>query len=144
MAVPQRPFFPQPPARTRGGGSVLAVGRRVLVSCPGGATGRATLTDAKGTTPLATLPHGAEVEILGWQPRGASGTRYSIRSSESGVEGWVGGDSLRAPAPPPPSDTIVSAASLVEGARPPKASAATTAPRRSGERAPTKAARRPR
>src|SRR6266566_2804933 len=141
MAVPQRPFFPQPPARTRGGGSVLAVGRRVLVSCPGGATGRATLTDAKGTTPLATLPHGAEVEILGWQPRGASGTRYSIRSSESGVEGWVGGDGLRAPAPPP-SETIVSAASLVEGARPPKASTAT--PRRSGERAPTKAARRPR
>src|SRR5213078_1676580 len=92
-----------------------------------------------GTTPLATLPHGAEVEILGWQPRGASGTRYSIRSSESGVEGWVGGDSLRAPAPPPPSETIVSAASLVEGARPPKASTAT--PRRSGERAPTKAAR---
>jgi len=144
MAVPQRPFFPQPPARTRGGGSVLAVGRRVLVSCPGGATGRATLTDAKGTTPLATLPHGTEVEILGWQPRGANGTRYSIRSSESGVEGWVGGESLRAPAPPPPSETIVSAASPADGARPPKASSATAAPRRSGERAPTKAARRPR
>ena len=144
MAVPQRPFFPQPPGRSRSAGAVLAVGRRVLVSCPSGATGRATLTDAKGTTPLATLPHGAEVEILGWQPRGAGGTRYSIRSSESGVEGWVGGESLRAPAPPPPSETIVSAASPADGARPPKASSATAAPRRSGERAPTKAARRPR
>src|SRR6266571_3182420 len=140
MAVPQRPFFPQPPARTRGGGSVLAVGRRVLVSCPGGATGRATLTDAKGTTPLATLPHGAEVEILGWQPRGASGTRYSIRSSESGIEGWVGGDSLRAPAPPPPSET----AGLAEASRPPKASSPAATPHRSGERAPTKVPRRPR
>src|SRR2546428_12767481 len=139
MAVPQRPFSPQPPGRTRGSGSVLAVGRRVLVSCRGGATGRATLTDAKGTTPLATLPHGAEVEILGWQPRGASGTRYSIRSSESGVEGWVGGDSLRAPAPPPPSETIVSAASLVAGARPPKAS--TPPPPPLSEHPPSKAPR---
>jgi len=140
MAVPQRPFFPQPPPRTRGGGSILAVGRRVLVSCPSGAAGRATLTDAKGTTPLATLPHGAEVEILGWQPRGAGGTRYSIRASESGVEGWVLGESLRAPAPPPPSETT----GLVEASRPPKASSPAAAPRRSGERGPTKAPRTPR
>src|SRR3989454_6908448 len=134
MAVPQRPFFPQPPTRTRGGGSVLAVGRRVLVSCPSGATGRATLTDAKGTTPLATLPHGAEVEILGWQPRGAGGTRYSIRSSEAGREGWVRGESLRAPAPPPPSETR----GVGEALRTPKASSPAGAPRRSGERGTTK------
>src|SRR2546428_12857529 len=102
MAVPQRPFFPQPPARTRGGGSVLAVGRRVLVSCPSGATGRATLTDAKGTTPLATLPHGAEGEILGWPPRGAGGARPSIPSSESGGGGWGGGEEPPRAAPPPP------------------------------------------
>jgi len=141
MAVPQRPFFPQPPGRSRSAGAVLAVGRRVLVSCPSGATGRATLTDAKGTTPLATLPHGAEVEILGWQPRGAGGTRYSIRSSESGVEGWVGGESLRAPAPPPAPVT----AGLAEASRPPKASSPAAAPpRRSGERAPAKAPRRSR
>jgi hypothetical protein len=132
MAVPQRPFFPQPPARTRGAGAVLAVGRRVLVSCPSGVSGRATLTDAKGTTPLAPLPHGAEVEILGWQPRGAGGTRYSIRSSESGVEGWVAGESLRAPAPPPPSET----ARLAEEARPPKTSSPAATPRRSPAKAP--------
>jgi len=140
MAVPQRPFFPQPPGRSRSAGAVLAVGRRVLVSCPSGATGRATLTDAKGTTPLATLPHGAEVEILGWQPRGAGGTRYSIRSNESGVEGWVGGESLRAPAPPPPPVT----AGLAEASRPPKVSSPAAAARRSGERAPAKVPRRSR
>ncbi len=139
MAVQQRPFFPQPPGRSRSAGAVLAVGRRVLVSCPSGATGRATLTDAKGTTPLATLPHGAEVEILGWQPRGAGGTRYSIRSNESGVEGWVGGESLRAPPPPAPVT-----AGLAEASRPPKASSPAAAPRRSSERAPAKAPRRSR
>ena len=143
MAAPQHPFFPQA-ARTRGSGSVLAVGRRVLVSCPGGATGRATLTDVKGITPLATLPHGAEVEILGWQPRGAGGTRYSIRSSESGVEGWLGVESLRAPAPPPPSATVAVAASPADRAHPPRGTPATAAPRRSGARVPAKAARRPR
>src|SRR5437763_16778499 len=140
MAVPTRPFVPHPSVRTCGVGSVLAVGRRFLVSCPGGATGRAPLTDAKGTTPLATLPHGAEVEILGWQPRGAGGTRYSIRSNESGVEGWVGGESLRAPAPPAPPVT----AGLAEASRPPKVSSPAAAPRRSGERAPAKASRRSR
>ena len=140
MDVPQRPFFPQTPTRTRGGGAVLAVGRRVLVSCPSGTTGHATLTDAKGTTPLATLPHGAEVEILGWQPRGAGGTRYSIRSSESGVEGWVGGESLRAPVPPPPPAT----ATLAEASRPAKATSPAAAPRRSGERAAAKPPRRSR
>ncbi len=118
MAVPQRPFFPQPPGRSRSAGAVLAVGRRVLVSCPSGATGRATLTDAKGTTPLA----------------------YSIRSNESGVEGWVGGESLCAPAAPPPPVT----AGLAEASRPPKVSSPAAAPRRSGERAPAKAPRRSR
>src|SRR2546430_13991774 len=103
MAVPQRPFFPQPPTRTRGGGSVLAVGRRALVSCPSGATGRATLTDAKGPTPLATPPHGAEEEILGWQPRGAGRSRHPTRPHDSGAQGRVRGRRHRPPAPPPPA-----------------------------------------
>jgi len=143
MAVPQRPFFPQPAPRGRSGGSVLAVGRRVLVSCPSGATGRATLTDPKGAS-LATLPHGAEVEILGWQPRGAGGTRYWIRSSEWDVEGWVAGDSLRAPTPPPPPETVARGASPAAASPTPGRSAATVAPRRSGERASAKRTRTPR
>src|SRR2546422_1312954 len=122
MPVPQRPLFPRPTPRARGGGSVLAVGRRVLVRCPSGATGRATLTDVKGATPLATLPHGAEVEILGWQPRHSGGTRYWIRSSERGVEGWVGGESLSAPAPPPspPPAVVVRAVSPSAASSSPK------------------------
>ncbi len=118
MTVPQRPSFPRQTPRTRGsGGSILAVGRRVLVSCPDGGAGRATLTDVKGSTALATLPHGAEVEILGWQPRHAGGTRYWIRSSERSVEGWVAGESLSAPAPKtPPALPVVAAASAPQRA----------------------------
>jgi hypothetical protein len=144
MTVPQRPLFPRPTPRARGGGSVLAVGRRVLVKCPSGATGRATLTDVKGATPLATLPHGAEVEILGWQPRHAGGTRYWIRSAEQGVEGWVGGENLCVPTQSPVPDGVVGSRSPSVASTSPKGPPSAAVPARSGERAPTKATRRPR
>jgi len=102
------------------------------------------LTDVKGATPLATLPHGAEVEILGWQPRHAGGTRYWIRSAEQGVEGWVGGESLCVPAQSPPPDGVVGSRSPAVASTSPKGQPGAAVPPRSGERAPTKATRRPR
>ena len=102
MPYPQRPVFPrsihvQPP-RARHTGPVLGVGRRVFVSGPG--TRPVMLTDEKGTVSLASLGDGAEVEIQAWQPRGAGGIRYRVRSMNDGVEGWLGAASLR-PSPLP-------------------------------------------
>jgi hypothetical protein len=118
MAAPQRPFFPQShgvqPPRPRSSTPVLAVGHRVLVSCPGNGSHGVTVTDSDGTTPLATLADGAEVEIVAWQPRGAGGTRYRIKTANGGTQGWLAAANLRprplppepprvAPTPPPPA-----------------------------------------
>jgi hypothetical protein len=54
-----------------------------------------TLTDIEGTTPLATVADGLEVEILAWKPFGAGGIRYRVLSTKGGVEGWLGAASLR-------------------------------------------------
>jgi hypothetical protein len=100
-----------PPAGAPKDAQILAVGRRVLVACPRGKADRVTLTDDDGTTPLATLPVGTEVEIVGWYPRRAGGTRYRVLAATAGVEGWLGAASLKprqlppvpkpaAPAPP--------------------------------------------
>jgi hypothetical protein len=78
------------------------VGRTVL-TCPVGTSGRVTLTDREGTTALATLAAGVEVEILAWQPYGQGGTRYRVLASKAGVEGWLGAASVKPrelPAPP--------------------------------------------
>ena len=143
MAAPQRPFFPQPNTfqAPRGGGrTVLAVGRRVFVTCPGNANGRVTLANANGTTVLGTLPDGVEVEILAWQPRGPGGTRYWVRSSDD-VNGWVAAENLRAPEPPP---RAAAAAPTPPPASAPRASARAVTPRRSGKTAPTKPTRKAR
>jgi hypothetical protein len=91
MAIPQRPFFPQSnaghPSRPQGSFPVLAVGRRVLVNGNGDRTRRVTLTDPTGTTAIGLLADGTEVEILAWQPRGAGGTRYRIRTTADDVQG---------------------------------------------------------
>lgn len=145
MAAPQRPFFPQPNTfqAPRGGGrTVLAVGRRVLVTCPASGNGRVTLANANGTTVLATLPDGAEVEILAWQPRGPGGTRYWIRSRDD-VNGWVAADNLRAPEPPPraataPTPPPTGAPKGSTKAVPPRA----VTPRRASTTPPTKPTRK--
>ena len=135
MAAPQRPFFPQShgvqPQRPRSTTPILAVGHRVLVSCPGNGTRGVTLTDSDGTTPLATVVDGAEVEIVAWQPRGAGGTRYRIKATSGGMQGWLAAANLRArPLPPPPPRPV---------ATPPvpsRAPQATAAPSRSPVKKP--------
>ena len=137
MAAPQRPFFPQShgvqPPRPRSSSPVLAVGHRVLVTCAGHGARGVTLTDSDGTTPLATLAEGAEVEIVAWQPRGAGGTRYRIKATSGDLQGWLAAANLR-PRPLP-----VEAPRVVPVPPVPVPRAQTAAPRR-----PAKTSRRAR
>ncbi len=73
---------------------VLPVGGRFLVSSPSNPPGTAILTDRLGTTTLATLADGVQVEITAWQPHWTDGTRYRVRSA-SGVDGWLGAINLK-------------------------------------------------
>jgi hypothetical protein len=92
--------FQPPRFRTAAGprstGPVLSVGRRVFVNSNSRSAGddRVALTDEAGTTVRGTLADGAEVEILAWRPRGATGPRYRVHS-EDGREGWLPADNLR-------------------------------------------------
>jgi hypothetical protein len=119
------------PARARG--PVLAVGRRVYVARSEDGPARVTLTDDAGANALATLPDGNEVEILAWRPRG-SGTRYRVRSTGDGLEGWLGVGNLRSaqsavlPAPTGP-------AAPATGSVPPRAKQSEASGRRFGQRA---------
>lgn len=90
-------FARGPQAGESKGGPVLAVGRRVLVTCAGGRATGVTLTDGDGATPVATIADGAEVEILAWRPRRGGGTCYRVLCRSGGVEGWVGAAHLKAP-----------------------------------------------
>lgn len=102
MPFSHRPFRRFSPAR--GGAFVLAVGRRVYMARSEGGPARVTLTDDTGANELSTLKDGNEVEIIAWRP-GGSGTRYQVRSTGEGREGWVAVANLRrtrlaaAPAP---------------------------------------------
>ena len=91
-----------PPPST--GHPVLGVGSRVIVACRATGADRVTLLDASGTSALATIADGIEVEILAWSPRRGAETRYRVVSTKGGVEGWLGAGSLRArpPSPVPP------------------------------------------
>jgi len=106
MSVPRgpgwHPFSHARASRSPNDGPVHAAGWRVLVTCPAGGSKRVTLTDSDATTALATVAVGVEVEILAWQP-GAKGTRYRVRSTDGGVEGWVGAASLKPRLRPPSS-----------------------------------------
>jgi len=78
-----------------------------------------TLTDSDGTTPLATVADGAEVEIVAWQPRGAGGTRYRIKATSGGMQGWLAAANLRArPRPPEPPRPVAIAPVPVRAASP--------------------------
>jgi len=109
MAFPRGPLRARAPVRIRV--SVFAVGRRVYVACAGDRTARVTLTDTD-KRPLATLSDGTEVAILAWRPGWGGTTRYRVRATDSGLEGWLPVGNLRgteaatssAPtAPPPPA-----------------------------------------
>jgi hypothetical protein len=111
MQFPRPPFRAPRPIRQKG--PVFAVGHAAYVDCSGYGV---TLTDDAGKTALASVSDGAEVEILGWRPRGADGTRYRVRAARSGLEGWLAATNLRgspvavpaavpAPAAPPTPET---------------------------------------
>ena len=78
-----------------------------------------TLTDT-ADRPLATLGDGTEVTILAWLP-GSADTRYRVRVTDSGLEGWLPVGDLRGkatitsppaePRPPVPRPALRAAAS---------------------------------
>jgi hypothetical protein len=111
----------QPPPRPKER-PVLAVGGRAIVT---GRPGGVPLTDDAGTSAGATIPDGAQVEILAWRPR-RGGTRYRVSSLDGRLEGWVGADSLT-PCPPLKSAAAVEPSSpLALPIRAPRAMSART------------------
>jgi hypothetical protein len=120
MPLPRGPRYPtfagvRPPATPKDR-AVLAVGWRVVVTCRNGGSDRVTLTDDSGTSALATVADGVEVEIVAWRPRRGGDTRYRVVSTKGGVEGWLGAASLQPRQLPPspkaagtvaPSDRLV-------------------------------------
>ena len=75
--------------------SVFAVGRRVYVASAGDGLAHVALTDDAGADARTPLTDGTEVEILAWRPRKFDGTRYRVRVTREGFEGWLAGDNLR-------------------------------------------------
>ena len=86
-------FRAAPPVGTRA--SVFAVGRRVYVACAGDGLAHVALTDDGGADAQTRLADGSEVEILAWRPRGSHGTRYRVRVTREGHEGWLAVENLR-------------------------------------------------
>ena len=112
MSFQRRPVrLPQP---SRSSGTVHAVGHRVYVACPEGGPMYVTLTDHVGTGGQARLSDGSEVEVRAWQPHGKTGTRYCVRSTADGAEGWVPATNLRTSrvrVVPPPAPAAAAAPS---------------------------------
>lgn len=127
----QPPRGPMPTARPpRSPGSILPVGRRVFVHCPTNPGSTVELTDDAGCGSGAMLTDGTEVEIVAWRPRGATGTRYRVQGKDRGVQGWLGGDNLRAPVPvTPPKSPVAVAPAAAEKAAPAKTGRRAPAPR---------------
>ena len=92
MAFVRAPI--RPPAATRVRVAVFAVGRRVYIGGAGGRAARVTLTDT-ADRPLASLGDGTEVTILAWLPGSNGTTRYCVRVTDSGLEGWLPVGDLR-------------------------------------------------
>jgi hypothetical protein len=102
----KRPVRPSPKVSV-----VLAVGRRVFVHDALDPSRPVLFTDEYGKCPAtARLPDGAEVEVLGWRPRGSAGTRYRVRNHADGADGWLGADELRTTAIRPPAEPAPAAA----------------------------------
>jgi hypothetical protein len=83
------------PARRRSPAVVFAVGRRVFIASTTAPLSSVPLTDDSGVTVCGSLRDGAEVEIVAWRPLGSQGTRYLVRSSSKGIEGWLGAADIR-------------------------------------------------
>ena len=103
---PRFPTFPGVRPPTAKDQPPLRVGSRVVVTCRGAGSGRLALTDDTGTTTVATVADGVEVEILAWRPRRGGETRYRVATTNGEVEGWLGAASLRPPQPPPAPNAV--------------------------------------
>ena len=102
MPFPAR--SPRSPTTTRSSGPIFGVGRQLFVNCPDGREHRASLFDDKGTL-LGSLIDGAEVEVVGWMPRGAA-TRYHVRATHSELSGWIEAANLRTTRAPRPAEVV--------------------------------------
>jgi hypothetical protein len=116
------------PARPRVRVDVFAIGRRVYIAGAGAPSPRVTLTDDR-ERPLASLSEGAEVTVVAWRPGWAGTTRYCVRATDSGLEGWLPAGDLRSTKAAIPSP---SAAPFPPAARP---AGSETSARRFGQRA---------
>jgi hypothetical protein len=119
MAAPRRPSS----------GPVYAVGHIATIAGSAGDAQDVRLMDASALVSHGTVARGARVEILAWQPSAADGTRYRVRSSSDGIEGWVDARQLRMDTPPSPARPASAApAKRIVGVRKkPVAKAAVTA-----------------
>jgi hypothetical protein len=98
MGFFQSSYRARVPVAVGGRASVFAVGWRAYVACAAGGPASVALTDDAGANGVTSLAAGSEVEILAWRPRGSGGTRYRVRSTGNGVEGWLGAGNLRSAA----------------------------------------------
>jgi hypothetical protein len=113
--------------------AVLPVGSHVIARPSGVGADRVTLTAEDGSTVLATVKAGVEVEITAWRPRRSGPALYRVRARNGGKEGWTTSASLeRLPPPPPP--TPPRTASPVASPPAKRAAAKTTKRTRSGAR----------
>jgi len=82
---------------------VHAIGQRVYVNRVGSGLAQVGLMNEQGTMPVGMLADGAEVMVVAWKPQGATGTRYRVRCTSDGLEGWLAAANLRRTrtAPPP-------------------------------------------
>src|ERR1051326_6780542 len=88
MGFFQSSFRARLPVRRRA--PIFAVGWRAYVASPGdGPAPRTSADEAGADGGGASMVDGTEVEILAWRPR-SSGTRYRVRSTCAGLEGWLG------------------------------------------------------
>jgi len=106
---------------------VHAVGQRVYVNRSGRGLGYVELMNDVGTTAIGRLDDGVEVMVMAWRPRGSTGTRYYVRCTGDGREGWVRVTDLRrartvalrpAAAGPPANSAPAATASPVRDRKP--------------------------
>jgi hypothetical protein len=119
----------------RSSGPAYSVGRKVFINCAATPRRDVTLTDDTGNVVPPALGDGLEVEILAWRPRGAGGTRYRVRCTKDGREGWVGAQELRGAARPGTERPAVAPPRPVAPARPVRDQVAEEAERKFGRRA---------
>ena len=74
---------------------VHAVGQRVYVNGSGSGIEQVDLMNHLGTKALGRLEDGVEVMVMAWRPQGSTGTRYHVRCTGDGVEGWLAAANLR-------------------------------------------------